>query len=293
MSVRLAALLGAAVLATLPRGASAQQHEHDAHGEHGEHGEPTPAAAPSRPSDDGSSEFEHSPPDPPAETLPAMPHREMLRMMTMDDTARFGRVTFDQLERRAQSGHDATAWEAWAYYGSDIDKAWLKTEGRRAADATHDARIEGLWDHVFARWWSAQTGLRHDFGAGGTRDWWAIGVQGLAPGLFETELTAYLRNDEVALRASIEYDLLLTQRLVLQPALDGNAFSRADPGRGRGSGITDAAFGLRLRYEIRREFAPYIGVRHEHRFGRTADLARDAGELDRDWQAVAGLRAWW
>ncbi|RYG82483.1 copper resistance protein B, partial [bacterium] len=176
-------------------------------------------------------------------------------------------------------GREQLGWEAWAAYGSDLDKAWLKTEGNRTGGTTEEARVEALWNHVVARWWSLQSGWRHDFGSQQVRDgrdWLAIGVQGLAPGFFETELTAYLRADRVALRTSTEVDLRLTQRLVLQPTLDANAVS--------GAGATDAALGLRLRYELRREFAPYAGVRWAHHF---------EGATERELQAVAGIRAWW
>lgn len=283
MSAWPAVALAAIVAAAAVPAARAQEHDHGAHA----------ATAPSSASDDGSSEFEHAPPDPPATSLPPMSHREMTRMMTMDDDARFGRVTLDQLEARAADGGDEIAWKAWGWYGSDTDKAWLKGEGRRVAGTTRDARVEALWDHVAARWWSVQTGLRRDIGASGARDWLALGVQGLAPGFFVTEVTAYLRSDRVALRASVEYDLLLTQRLVLQPALDANLASRSDALRGQGAGLSDASLGLRLRYELRREFAPFVGVRWERRFGNTADLARSGAESARDVQALAGLRIWW
>jgi copper resistance protein B len=265
---RLAAVFAAGLIASLASQVHAQQHDHGAHG--------AAAAPPASSSDDGSSEFEHSPPDPPATTLPPMSHREMMGMMGMDDRARFGRVMIDQLEWRSAEGRERLGWEAWASYGSDLDKAWFKTEGSRVGGATEDARVEALWDHVVARWWSLQSGWRHDFDAHDSLDWLAIGVQGLAPGFFETELTAYLRADRVALRTSMEVDLRLTQRLVLQPTLDANAVS--------GSGVIDAALGLRLRYEIRREFAPYAGVRWAHDF---------EGATERQLQAVAGIRAWW
>jgi copper resistance protein B len=166
-----------------------------------------------------------------------------------------------------------------------------------------DARIEAFWDHAFASYWDWQIGVRHDFGrpfsaihglqgtrAPAQRGWAAFGVQGLAPYWFEIEATAYVGDSgRTALRFRAEYELLLTQRLVLQPEFETNVYGKRDPDRGIDSGVNDATFGLRLRYEIRREIAPYVGVVWKHRFG-DADLV--AGRSVSETQLVAGLRLW-
>jgi copper resistance protein B len=269
----------------------AQEHVHEqpaspppAHEHHQGH---APAAVPTQ------SELEHVPPDPPASQMGDMPYRTMAELMTMDDTAPYGKVLLDQLDWRDSEGTDVFAWDAQAFYGSDYNKLWLKAEGERARGTTEEAHAEVLWDHIFSRWWSTQLGVRHDFGEGPSRNWLAAGVQGLAPYFFEIEATAYVGDGgRTAARFKAEYELLFTQRLVLQPELELNAYGKDDPEKRIMSGFSDAQLALRLRYEIRREIAPYIGVAWVHRLGETADVARAAGEDTSDLQALAGIRFW-
>jgi copper resistance protein B len=222
-----------------------------------------------------------------------MTYRTMADMMDMDDEARIGKVLLDQLDWRDADRATAFAWDVQSYYGTDYNKLWLKTEGERASGTTDDARVEVLWDRIATRWWSTQAGVRHDFGAGPSRDWLAVGVQGLAPYFFEIEATAYIGDaGRTAARFKAEYELLFTQRLILTPELELNLYGKDDPARRIMSGLADAELSLRLRYEIRREIAPYIGVAWVHRLGRTADLARAAGEEPRDLEALAGIRIW-
>jgi copper resistance protein B len=144
---------------------------------------------------------------------------------------------------------------------------------------------------VIARWWSLQTGLRHDFGDGPSRNWAAFGVAGLAPYFFNIEATAYVGDaGRTAARLRAEYEVLFSQRLILQPEFEVNAYGQDDPERQIGAGISDFQLGLRLRYEIRREIAPYLGVVWVRRTGRTANFARAAGESIGDVWAVLGVR---
>jgi copper resistance protein B len=217
----------------------------------------------------------------------------MAEMMAMDDRDTYGKILLDQLDWRDTNVGDAFVWDAKGFYGSDYNKLWLRTEGERVEGQTEDARVEALWDRIVGRWWSGQAGVRHDFGAGPSRDWLAIGVQGLAPYFFEIEATAYLGDSgRTAARFKLEYELLFTQRLILQPEVELNIYGKDDPDRGVMSGLSDAEVGLRLRYEIRREIAPYIGIAWVRRVGKTADLAGASGEKASDVQALAGLRFW-
>lgn len=236
---------------------------------------------------------DHVAPAPPSQPMPQVPHDEMMRLMAMDDTGRFGKVTFDQLEARLIDGDDAFAWNAHAWYGGDFDKLWVKFHGEDERDADLDWSAEVLWDHAFHRWWSVQTGVRHDEGAGPSRSWLALGTQGLAPYWFEIEATFYVGDGgRTAFRFETDYELLLTQRLVLQPEVELNAYGESDDARGIGSGLSDAQVGVRLRYEIRREIAPYIGIQWTRSFGRTERIARAEGHDDAEWATVAGLRLW-
>jgi copper resistance protein B len=254
----------------------------------------SPAAAAPGPDDTATaSEAAHVAPDPPQHQMGPMPYGEMAAMMQMDDTARMGKVLFDQFEWRTTSEGNAAVWDAAGWYGGDDNKVWLRTEGERVAGATEGARADLLWDHTVARWWNVQAGVREDFGNGPPRTWAAVGVQGLAPYWFNTEATFYAgEQGRTAIRFKTECELLFTQRLILQPEGEANLYGKADPARQLGSGLSDLEIGLRLRYEIRRQFAPYVGVVWSRNFGGTADYVRQAGGDPSDVQFVAGLRAW-
>jgi copper resistance protein B len=214
-------------------------------------------------------------------------------MMQMDDTHRFGKIMLDQLEWRDAQEGGAGAWDAQGWYGGDYDKLWVKTERERIGGVTRNATADLLFDRVIARWWDVQAGLRQDFGKGPARTWAALGVQGLAPYWLDLEATLYVgEQGRVAARLKADYDLLMTQRLILQPYGEATLYSKADPGRQLGSGLTDLELSLRLRYEVRRELAPYVGVGWFKRFGSTAQLARAAGEGSDEAELIAGVRIW-
>lgn len=252
----------------------------------------SPPAAPPQTPDEGSSAAEHVAPEPPQHPLPVTTQADMIRMMEMNDAAPFGQILLDQAEWRHSGNEDAGAWDAQGYYGGDYDKLWVKTEGEREDGETEDAHVDVLWDRIVTRWWSLQAGAREDFGGPG-RTWAAIGLQGIAPGWFDVEGTFYVGGQgRTAARVKTEYDLLLTQRLILQPEVEVNLYGKSDPARQVGSGLSDLDAGIRLRYEIRRELAPYIGIAWTQQFGATADLVRAAGLKASERQLVVGIRAW-
>ncbi|MGH8241093.1 MAG: copper resistance protein B, partial [Steroidobacteraceae bacterium] len=155
-----------------------------------------------------------------------MSNEEMIELMQMDDTSTFGMVLLDQLEWRQIDDRDALAWDAQAWYGNDFSKLWLKSEGERVA-GEYEGRAELYLDRVFARWWSLQAGVRQDFGEGPSRSWAGIGVQGLAPHWFEVEATAFVgEQGRIAALFSGEYEILLTQRLILQPKIEFDLYSK-------------------------------------------------------------------
>lgn len=216
-----------------------------------------------------------------------------MKGMDMADNAPLGMLLVDQLE--AFHGRDANGqnWEAEGWYGNDENKLWVRTEGERSRGKLEDGDLEAFWNHNIATFWSTQLGVRHDFGEGPGRTWAAFGAQGLAPYWFELEATGYVgANGRTAARLRAEYELLFTQRLILQPEAEINLYGKSDPQRRIGSGVSDIQFGLRLRYEIRRQFAPYIGVNWVRRIGTTADYAQQDHQPVLDRQIVAGVRIW-
>lgn len=217
-------------------------------------------------------------------------HRHMMHA----DQQSFASLLVDRLEAVRSSDQTHAAYELQFRYGRDYDRLVLKAEGEVSGGRTEEARTELLWGHAVATYWDTQLGVRYDSGAGPDRGWLAFGIQGLAPYWFEIDATAYAGDDgRSALRLSVEYELLLTQKLVLQPRLEANLYGKQDAERALGSGLSDLTAGIRLRYEIRREFAPYVGIEWAGKYGATADYARAAGDDSRETRVVAGLRFWY
>lgn len=241
----------------------------------------------------GQSELEHVPPDPPQSHVHDMSYEEMVEMMGMDDRRKFGKVMIDRLEWVAEAS-SGFAWDADAWYGGDFHKIWLQAEGARGDAGTHESRLEAGWERIVSAWWSVRAGARHDGGFGPSREWLGAGFVGLAPGFIETGAMVYLgEQGRSALRLEFGREFLFTQRLILQPELELEAFGKDDPEKLIGAGLSEVSFGLRLRYEIRREFAPYVGVEWRRKLGDSADFAEAAGEDDSEATAVAGIRVWW
>lgn len=214
----------------------------------------------------------------------------------MHDDAILSKWMLDRLEHREAKDSNATYWEAQAWIGGDINKLWLKTEGNIVQGKTDDAELEAYYSRAIAAFWDVQVGARHDFSTAElpSRDWLGVGFKGLAPYLFEVDATAYVGNNgRTALRFKGEYDLLLTQRWVFMPELELNVYGKQDPQRHLGSGLSDASLTLRVRYDIRRELSPYVGVTWTQKYGATADFARAAGEPASETFLLAGIRAWW
>lgn len=218
-----------------------------------------------------------------------------LAVMSQESERVFAHALLNQFEVQGGSGDSAAqAWDGEAWIGGDYNKLWVKSEGSSQHGRVRDADVELLYDRAVSAYWDVQAGMRRDFRPGPAQNWAAFGVQGLAPYWFDVEATAYAGSGgRTAARVKAFYELLFTQRLILQPEIEANLYGRDEQARGIGSGLSDTRLGLRLRYEIRREFAPYIGVERRQRYGRTADFARASGEPSASTVWVAGLRLWY
>ncbi|PWK91970.1 copper resistance protein B [Fulvimonas soli] len=241
---------------------------------------------------DGRPPNDHVPPAPPSGGPTPVPAARMADAMQMHGDAPRAMLRLDRLEyRRATRGDDGMAWEGEAWWGGDLDRLWLKSEGERGDGGLREARIELLWSHAAAAFWDWQLGVRHDAGGGPSRQWAAFGVQGLAPYWFELSATAYAGSGgRTAARLEASYELRFTQRLLLQPRLELDVYGRDDPARGVRAGLSEAEAGLRLRYEISRRFAPYLGIGWTRRFGRFDPPRRPEPARETAW--VAGVRFW-
>lgn len=220
--------------------------------------------------------------------VPGIPH------LMMADEHLFAAFRAETLERRfTRKGGNATAYGVQGWFGGTYNRAVLKAEGNVAQGKLQEGRTELLWSHAVSGYWDTQLGLRADHGEGPGRQWLAFGMQGLAPYWFEVDATAYVgTHGRTALRLETSYELLLTQRLVLEPRIEMQLYGKDDPARHIGRGLAEASAGLRLRYEFTRQFAPYIGVERAASFGRTADMIRADGGRAQQTRWVAGVRFW-
>lgn len=209
------------------------------------------------------------------------------------DEKNFYSVLMDRLEAVRTSDNTSGFYDLQAWYGRDYDRAVLKAEGSIDSNRLEEASTELLWGHAVATYWDTQLGVRYDSGDGPDRKWLAFGVQGLAPYWFEVDATAYVGDGgRTAANLETTYDLLLTQKLILQPRVEADWYGKRDARLGRGNGLSEVKAGLRLRYEVRREIAPYLGVESVRKYGDTKDFAQAAGAEASEARVVAGLRFW-
>ena len=229
-----------------------------------------------------------------AQTAAADAHSAAPFGMAMNDQRVYSHLLLDQFEDRTTGGDHALHWDAEGWIGTDSDRLWLKSEGTVASNGkVEDGRHELLYAKPISPYFDVQAGVRYDLDSRPGRGWAAMGVEGLAPYLFDVSATLYASDGgRYAARFSAAYDLLLTQRLILTPRVEANLYAKDDPARRIGSGLSDIDSGLRLRYEITRKFAPYVGVSWERKFGTTADFARADGERASDWRFAFGVRSW-
>jgi len=221
--------------------------------------------------------------------------QENFGIQPIHDNEIFAVFRGDRLEYQTKEGEDILLWDVQAWVGEDYNKLWFKSEG---AWLTHEEKFEGaevelLYSRNIATFWDLQLGIRHDFRPEPSRTFAALGVQGLAPYWFEVETTGYISEDgDVSANLEAEYDLLLSQRLILQPRFQTHIAIQEVEEYGVGQGINDIVLGLRLRYEIRREFAPYVGLSWSRKLGETADLAEAEGQDIDAFSFVIGIKVW-
>jgi copper resistance protein B len=247
------------------------------------------------------------PPPPPSDTPPQEP-LSPIPVLTDEDRAAafpdpgghaahdrkiFSYVLFDQLEWQGGDGTRALIWDNKGWIGGDVNRLWFRTEGESGWSRVHEAQAHLFYGRAFSRWWDFVAGVRQDVRPGPAQTWAAVGVQGLAPYFFEVEATAYVgASGRTQARLEAEYEMLITNRLILQPRGEVNLVGKSDPQRGVGSGLSTAEAGLRMRYEFRREFAPYVGIAWNQKFGRTADFSRANSEETRSTRLTLGIRLW-
>ena len=207
-------------------------------------------------------------------------------------------VLFDLLEYQHTAAKNLVTWYMLWWIGGDFTRFWIKSDGAQSTTAGGGhVEVQALFSRLIAPFWELQAGLRfdsrHGAGADRTRVLAVVGLEGLAPYWFEMEPAVFLSQDgDISARVTTTFDMFVTQRLIAQPRIEVNAAVQEVPEFGVGSGLNDIELGFRLRYEIRREYAPYVGVSWLRRIAGTAGLARLAGDAVSDLAAVGGLRVW-
>lgn len=203
-------------------------------------------------------------------------------------------ILADRFETRHGGGNDSYSWDLSGWYGGNIHKLRIKSEGEGdLGNSPEHAEIQALYSRAITPFFDLQAGLRHDLRPDPDRSHLALGLLGHLPYLFELDASVFLSNKgDLTARAEVEYDLWINQRLVLQPRLELKVAAQEIAELGVGSGLGSIEAGLRLRYEIRREVAPYFGIGWERKLGDTAAFARAAGHNERGWGVVLGIR-WW
>lgn len=207
----------------------------------------------------------------------------------------FTSLTMDRLEvRNSNKTGNSFYWEAQGWSGDELNKLWFKTQGDAKSGRAQTADMQLLYSRAVAPYWDVQLGGRHDFALNGlpSRDYAALALKGLAPYKFDVDASLYI-GGRAAARVKAGYTLLLTQRLALAPELEANWYGASDAARRMGSGLSSLDFGLRLRYELSREFVPYLGINWTNKYGGTADFLRLNGEPASEVMYTAGIRLWW
>jgi copper resistance protein B len=211
----------------------------------------------------------------------------------VNDERIYYHALLDQFEGRFGGKDSSFRWEGEAWAGTDTNRVYFRSEGEITDGRMEDGQQELLYARPISPYFNLQGGVRYDLDSYPGRGWAAFGIEGLAPLFFHVSATGYA-SDEGHLAAKLEgsYDLLLTQRLILEPQIEINLYSKNDPARRIGSGLSELDTGLRLRYEISRKFAPYVAVTYQNKFGKTADFSRSDGEKPSDLRFTVGVRVW-
>ena len=221
-------------------------------------------------------------------------HMGQHHLVTMHGGQKFSQVMFNIAEYQLRRGRDSIEWDGEAWYGGDINRLWIKSEGDAAVGRSVErAEVQALYSHAIGPYFNLQGGLRYDIKPNPSRIYATLALEGLAPSFFDVEGSLFLSNKgELLARAEGYYDQRITQRLILQPRAELNFAAQSSRDVGVGKGLSDGEIGLRLRYDIRREFAPYVGVQYQRAFGDTRRYRRAAGEDGGGLSLLVGIRTW-
>lgn len=216
----------------------------------------------------------------------------------MMDNHTYTFLMIDRLEYSSVNGPNALVWDGQGYIGKDLKKFWFKTEGEAlTVEKEGEMEFQGLYSRAISPYFDVQAGLRYDIAysqaTSRSRGFAVMGLQGLAPYFFEMDGSiAVSQAGDISASFEAEYDLPITQRIFGQPRIATNIAVQEVEKWGVGSGFNNIQLGYRLRYEIRRQFAPYMGISWNRKLGKTADFTRDEGGRASTFGLVGGVRLW-
>ena len=198
-----------------------------------------------------------------------------------------------EVETRKINGANPKVWNIDAWIGKDLEKLWIKSEGEKLDGKTTEAELQILYSKAIEPYWDIQYGIKKDFQPTPNRTWGVIAAKGLAPYLVEIDASLFIgESGRTSIRLDAEYEYMFSQKLVLSPEVEINIFGKDDEVTSTGKGLSNIDAGLRLRYELSREFAPYVGINWGKKYGNTATFASNEGEDVEDAQFVTGIRFW-
>jgi copper resistance protein B len=238
----------------------------------------------------------HVPADRAADAVFGTPAMEMGRhhLSHFHGEQKFSQFMLNSLEVQHRSGREAYEWDTAFWYGGDVSRLLLKSEGEgEFGGGLEEAEVQALYSHAVGPYFNVQGGVRYDIRPNPSRVYATLGFEGLAPYWFDVEGALFLSDrGELMGRLEGSYDQRITQRLILQPGVELNFAAQSSREIGVGKGLSDVELGLRLRYEIKREFAPYVGVKYSRAFGDTRQFRKAEGEQASGWSLLTGIRAW-
>lgn len=232
----------------------------------------------------------------PAQNIDSIPWYLRQSATEFPDRKPFTSLRFDKLEWGGPNTGSSARWDMEAFVGTDYDKLFFKSEGfyNGKTRTIEEGQFQVLYSRLISYYFDAQLGIRQDFSKKSNRTYAVIGVEGLAPGFIEIDADAFVsQKGEVSSEITAFYDLLITNRLILQPRIDVKLQMQSVPDLEVGAGLTDFELGARLRYEFTRNFAPYVGVNWDRKVGQTATIARINGEAVSNVSFIAGVRLFW
>ncbi|AFI84633.1 copper resistance protein B [Methylophaga nitratireducenticrescens] len=216
------------------------------------------------------------------------------------ESYRTGQVLFDRLEfTRTDNNENLIVWDMLAWYGGDTNRVYFKSEGENKQNDGEPTELEStevLASRLIAPFWEIQggVGLRGSMASDADHEHYLVfSLFGMAPYRFEMDNSLTINEDgDIAASLEAEYDIRLSQVSYLQPRLEVSAGLTDAQAFDRPSGFNDVRIGLRYRYEISREFAPYIGVYWSRALGQKANQIADDGGDKIETGFVAGVRMW-